>query len=339
MKNATTQAVSSPAASPADTTTTSATANPTAFVTRAPRVLVAEDDADVCKVLSFCLERNACKVHTTRNGAQALHALKTQPLFDLLITDVTMPKMGGVGLLKTLRADPHLTHLPVIFLSAEKSVVEKTHWLEMGVDDYITKPFNFDELIARANSQIRLGRLQKQLLAANQHLQQANQQLTRKNALLAEDMEVARRIQHAALPVKLPQNNTVWVEARYQPAKRLGGDFYDVSAVDNGNKLVFLVADVCGHGVGAAMFTSVTKLAFQSACAVRSNPGWVLENMNQTLRRSMEENYVTVLYGCLDQKTKVLQYAGGGHPPLLLQRKGKAWVHTLCSTNTFLGRF
>ena len=114
----------------------------------APRVLIADDDAWILRMVSTVLEKRGYVVETATDGEEAYgKATKNPP--DLLITDVMMPRMDGWALVRALRARPEMGLLPVIFLTALSSDDDRIRGFRLGADDYVPKPFRFEELDLR----------------------------------------------------------------------------------------------------------------------------------------------------------------------------------------------
>jgi DNA-binding response OmpR family regulator len=120
----------------------------------APHVLVADDDAWILRMVATVLEKRGYSVETAVDGEDALaRALARIP--DLLITDVMMPKVDGWSLVRQLRAHSELAMLPVIFLTALSSEDDRIRGFRLGADDYVTKPFRFEELDLRVAKTLR----------------------------------------------------------------------------------------------------------------------------------------------------------------------------------------
>src|SRR6187399_464826 len=120
----------------------------------APHVLVADDDAWILRMVATVLEKRGYSVETAVDGEDALaRALARTP--DLLITDVMMPKMDGWALVRQLRAHAAFAMLPVIFLTALSSEDDRIRGFRLGADDYVTKPFRFEELDLRVAKILR----------------------------------------------------------------------------------------------------------------------------------------------------------------------------------------
>ena len=134
-----------------------------ASIPNSPLVLVAEDNSDMRHYLQQVL-RQRYDLCLTNDGEEALkQARKFQP--DLILTDVMMPRMSGDDLLKAIRSDPNLSPTPVVFLTARAGMEARVESLEAGADDYIPKPFDDEEVLARISNLIRARNTEKQLAA------------------------------------------------------------------------------------------------------------------------------------------------------------------------------
>ncbi|MFP2904273.1 ATP-binding protein [Pyxidicoccus sp. 3LFB2] len=122
------------------------------------RVLAVDDNADMREYLARVLG-SMFDVVTAEDGEEALEHLARHGPFDLVVTDVMMPRLGGFGLLKALREEPTTRALPVIMLSARAGDEASVEGLEAGADDYLVKPFSARELVARVRSALELSRM------------------------------------------------------------------------------------------------------------------------------------------------------------------------------------
>ena len=297
-----------------------------------PTLLVVDDDPDILRVVRFYLSKHRYRILAADNGKTALELLHKDPTVELILSDVMMPEMSGLELLKAVRDDPFFADIPVILISAEGETSKKVAGLNLGADDFITKPFNFDELTARVRNHLRLRRLQREVLVANDLLKQQNERFQ-------EDLEAARTVQLALLPAELPESPSIQLGSRYLPVDRVGGDFFDVAQLDPSGRLGVIVADVCGHGIAAALITAMTKISFRSACAAHADPGAVMGAMNRALVPNIKQGYVTAFYIIYEPATHTLRYASGGHPPVLIYRRATDAVEELEAQATFLGSF
>jgi DNA-binding response OmpR family regulator len=120
----------------------------------AQRILVVDDDKSIVKVLCAYLEQSGYQVLSAFDGESAMHVLRRERP-DLLILDLLMPKRDGWEVTRIIRADASLASTPIIMLTARVEDTDKIVGLELGADDYITKPFNAREVVARVKSLLR----------------------------------------------------------------------------------------------------------------------------------------------------------------------------------------
>jgi two-component system, OmpR family, alkaline phosphatase synthesis response regulator PhoP len=117
-------------------------------------IVVIEDDKDVIDVLRYFLEKEEYRVHVAQDGLAGLElAAKVQP--NLILLDLALPKLDGIEVCKRLKADQRLNDVPIIMVTAKGELADKIEGLELGADDYVTKPFNPQELIARVRANLR----------------------------------------------------------------------------------------------------------------------------------------------------------------------------------------
>ena len=142
-------------------------------------ILMVDDNPANLQVLQAILEGQGCRLLTARDGASALSvAAKEKP--DVILLDIMMPEMDGLDVCRNLKADPATFEIPVIFLSAPEKTEDKVRGLEMGAVDYITKPFQPEEVIARVTTHLTMRYLERQLRLANSELKELNENLDKK---------------------------------------------------------------------------------------------------------------------------------------------------------------
>lgn len=143
------------------------------------KILMVDDNPTNLQVLQATLEGRGYRLLAARDGASAL-AVTTKALPDLILLDIMMPEMDGYEVCRRLKADPATFEIPIIFLSALTQTEDKVKGLELGAVDYITKPFQPEEVIARVNTHLTLRCLQQQLSIANAELTELNENLEKK---------------------------------------------------------------------------------------------------------------------------------------------------------------
>jgi two-component system alkaline phosphatase synthesis response regulator PhoP len=128
------------------------------------RILVVDDDREVVRLMRAYLERAGYAVLVAYNGQAAVHTLRHEKP-DLLLLDLMLPDRDGLDITRLVRHDASLAHIPIIMLTARVDDTDKIVGLEMGADDYVTKPYNPREVVARVRARLRAPQaLQPQLL-------------------------------------------------------------------------------------------------------------------------------------------------------------------------------
>ena len=147
-------------------------------------ILIVDDTPDNLRILSAVLERKGGSVRKALNGIVALKSCDKQ-LPDLILLDIRMPDMDGYEVCRCLKSNPKTAEIPIIFISVSDSTFDKVQAFQEGGADYITKPFQSEEVMARIAYQLMIQQQQQQLAAQNAQLQQLNSELKRSN----EDLE------------------------------------------------------------------------------------------------------------------------------------------------------
>jgi len=117
-------------------------------------IFIVEDEKDIVKMLEYNLEKEGFKTFSSNNGKDALEAIKRK-LPDLILLDLMLPAMDGIEVCKNLKNNPQTANIPIIMLTAKTQETDKVLGLELGADDYITKPFSIKELLARIKAVLR----------------------------------------------------------------------------------------------------------------------------------------------------------------------------------------
>jgi two-component system alkaline phosphatase synthesis response regulator PhoP len=118
------------------------------------RILVIEDDKDIVELLKHYLDKENCILKDASDGYSGLKKARSED-FALIILDIMLPEMDGLEVCKELRSDPQTASIPIIMLTAKTEETDKIVGLELGADDYVTKPFNPKELVARIKAVLR----------------------------------------------------------------------------------------------------------------------------------------------------------------------------------------
>ncbi|EME71329.1 Serine phosphatase RsbU [Paramagnetospirillum caucaseum] len=279
------------------------------------RVLVVEDNemnrVFACAVLeSMGLKRVEC----ARNGREGLDKVESFTP-DIVLLDLMMPVMNGEEFLKELRADPRHRTLPVLVLSAVVDQSTRNALFAAGANDYIGKPIDRLELVARVEVHLR------------SHLALAD--LRRYRDRLAVDLRMARGMQNALLPGtdrmrEARERYGLAINAVFNPSTELGGDLWGLVPVDD-HRLALFAVDFSGHGVAASINTFRLHLLLQDLEAQMGDPGAVLEKVNVTLKQLLPRGqFATMTMAVIDCRARTLSLVNAGGPAPILVEPGGA---------------
>jgi sigma-B regulation protein RsbU (phosphoserine phosphatase) len=270
-------------------------------------ILIVDDSPTNLQVLMRTLQVSGHRILAAKDGPTALEiAKKTRP--DLILLDVMMPGMDGFEVLRLLQAQPETKDTLVIFLSARGEVSDKVSGLELGAIDYITKPIQGEEVLARVG--VHLSR---------QHLER---ELRQSRDKLDKELVGAARMQRELLPRTMPPHPAVKFGTYYQTSKHAGGDYYDVLQL-SGNRLGIFVADVSGHGAPSAIVMAMIRAVIHTYPGMPDDPPSVLRYINRHFEYLWDSPmYATAIYAVLDLSKHTIRISSAGHPPPLFSRPG-----------------
>ena len=301
-------------------------ANKTSDTAAKGDILVVDDTPANLRLLSSMLIEQGYKVRSVINGQMALTATGAAAP-DLILLDINMPEMNGYEVCERLKADEHTRDIPIVFISALDATQDKVKAFAVGGMDYITKPFQIEEVLARVETHLALRKLQKKLQDTNRRFEQ--------------ELALAGRVQANFLTSEIPEMPGWQLSVTLKPARETSGDFYDINPL-SGGQLGLLVADVAGKGVGAALYMALNwSLLRTYVPEYPAQPELVYEAVNRRiLRDTQAEMFVTAFYGILDPATGRLVYANAGHnPPFLISAQKGGDVQKLAATGKPLGMF
>lgn len=269
-----------------------------------PSVLVVEDETTLRRLLEYRLKQHY-SVRTAANGLEALDRV-AEAVPDVVVSDIMMPKMDGFGLLEAILADKSTKGIPFIFLTAKADEQSRLFGLRQGVDAYMTKPFDIEELI------VRIERL----------LERRRQYQTELDERIGQDF--TRRLQPKAMPI------VEGYELHYLnlPKEHGGGDFFDWMQPAPG-VYYFTLGDVMGKGLKAKFYAfsylsyvrGTIRAFLSSSHPDNWSPAALLERVNRILLDDnvMEETFASLLIFKWEPALNRITYCNAGHcRPLLV---------------------
>jgi sigma-B regulation protein RsbU (phosphoserine phosphatase) len=307
--------------------------------TQPASILIVDDTPANLQVLAGMLKDRGYKVRPVPGGRLALLAARRDPP-DLILLDINMPEMNGYEVCEHLKADDKLKGIPVIFISALTEQLDKVKAFALGGVDYLTKPFQMEELHARVETHLNLRHLQVEL-------EDTNTRLAKANARMSHDLKAAAKIQETFLPREIPRIPGVDFAWIYQPCDELGGDGLNIIPLGGGQVGLYIL-DVSGHGVASALLSvTLSRLlsppSEPSSILIRKEdvgdgfditpPVEVAARLNRLFPfDSMTGQFATMVYGMLDTATGEFRYISAGHPgpvhlssgtkPVILESQG-----------------
>jgi sigma-B regulation protein RsbU (phosphoserine phosphatase) len=286
-------------------------------MTMPTKILVVDDEPDLELMISQKFRKQVrdkeLQFDFVKSGVEALNKLKTNSEPDVILTDINMPEMDGLTLLAKLNEQYPLVKSVIVSAYGDMSNIRTA--LNRGAFDFVTKPIDFNDL------EITLKKTIHEALAFKQAVKDRHQLLA-----IQQELEVARKIQQSIVPRKFPafpERKDIDLYAEMIPAKDVGGDFYDFFLIDD-ERLGFVIGDVSGKGVPAALFMAVSKTLLKATALKGGPPEECLQQINHVLHlESVSAMFVTIFYGILNTRTGEVDYCNGGHnPPYILRADG-----------------
>ncbi len=181
-------------------------------------ILVVDDRADNLRLLSTMLSDQGYKVRKLIKGEMTFDVAQVNPP-DLILLDIFMPVMSGFEVCQQLKADDRTSHIPIIFLSASDEPLDKVKAFAVGGQDYITKPFEINEVLARIEHQLRILALQKQMQAQNQRLlAEVAERLKAEAALRQMNDDLDERVRQRTAELTQTNQQLQWMRQKLEQA-------------------------------------------------------------------------------------------------------------------------
>ena len=280
------------------------------------KILVVDDEPDLEPLM---LQRMRRHIRSGRyefvfagNGVEALQKLNEDETIDMVLSDINMPKMDGLTLLDQI---PNISpDIRAVIISAYGDMQNIRTAMNRGAFDFVTKPVDFEDLQVTIDRTLR-------------HLDEWREAVSSRDKLVAleNELDIASKIQQSILPGQFPTVQDFQVYANMEPAREVGGDFYDVIRLDRG-QMGLAIADVSGKGVPAALFMMSSRTLLKGTAIGEGEPSEVVAQVNELLYEQNEAAmFVTVLYAVYDPERAELTYASAGHdPPLVVHPDGSS---------------
>jgi CheY-like chemotaxis protein len=267
-------------------------------------ILVVEDEHTLRRLLEYRLSK-LYNVRTAANGEEALERIE-EGVPDLIISDIMMPKMDGFALQSAVQGRKETSAVPFIFLTAKADEQSRLKGMRTGVDDYITKPFDIEQLLSRV----------KRLLDRTKVFQ------TQLDAKIGHDF--SQRL----MPKKLPEVDNYRILFHNNPREHGGGDLFDWMEATPGTYF-FTIGDVMGKGLQAKFyafsFLGYVRSTIHATLGSTQSPAELMQRVNQVLMDDppMEETFASLLLIKWESNKNLVTYTNAGHcRPMLVSPQG-----------------
>ncbi|NCC23737.1 MAG: response regulator [Deltaproteobacteria bacterium] len=269
--------------------------------------LVIDDSPVIRELLRGALGKRF-QVEVAEDGEPGLEAyLASRP--DCIFLDLNMPGMGGKECLRYIREQANDQDVYVIVLTANDTPQDMAEALNLGANDFLTKPFHMEVLMARAGSALRHVQLMRQLRQAYERI--------------ALDVAAAAELQAKLLPRGYLDCPGALIQAMYHPSGQASGDYYDFFPVGPDTVRV-VMADVSGHGVRAAFVMSMIRALVQGTRQHLPSLARTMALINTQMTETLgdEADFVTFFAAEIDFNAHRLSFVNAGHCPGILARPG-----------------
>jgi len=291
------------------------------------RILAVDDNIVNIKVLSQYLIKQDYEVIIAESGEEAIEKFQSETP-DIILMDIMMPGMNGLEATAKIKALAGDTWVPVIFMSALASEEDKIKGLDVGGDDYITKPIEFNILGAKLKAVQRISDIQNKLSVTMLKLRQYKLAEEREQEMAYDLMESLFDIGHLE-----GTDFHMW----HVPATRFSGDLI-VAGKHSDDRFYLLHADSTGHGLTAALPLLPVSQTFYHMAKKGYSIGQIAKRMNKQLKSIMPINrFVAITLLLVDYENNIIEIWNGGNPPVFVVNENKEVVKRFDSTHLALG--
>jgi sigma-B regulation protein RsbU (phosphoserine phosphatase) len=280
-----------------------------------PRVLIADDQPDVLEALRLLLKGHGYVTEAVTSPAALFDAM-TQKEFDLILMDLnyardTTSGREGLDLLARLKAAENAP--PIVVMTGWATVGLAVEAMQQGIGDFVEKPWVNSRLLDILQKQVQIGRDRRE----------ARQQAIAFTRAQERESAEARSIQQGFLPKEIPQLAGYEIVGAWQPARVVGGDYYDVLPFGR-ETLGLCIGDVAGKGLPAALLMSNLQAAFRGFASPAVSPEALCDKLNSLICRNIaSDRFITFFYAQLDGVARQLRYTNAGHnAPIVAHKDG-----------------
>lgn len=291
------------------------------------RILVVDDSKLQRRIVSLSLKKWGFVVIEASNGREALEICKTQDI-DLVISDWMMPEMDGLEFCSEFRKLNRERYGYFILLTSKNEKNDVAKGLDIGADDFLSKPVNSAELKARIRAGTRVLDMEQKLLDQNETVASALEELQTLYEKINKDLSEAEKLQQSLVPIRNQKIASGELSVLFQSSSHVGGDLVGFFSFCE-TRLGLYSIDVSGHGISSALLTArlagylsahnkEQNLAFDRLASgeyALREPAEIAKSLNQLMMEEMDtEHYFTLAYADIDLTSGLARMVQAGHP-------------------------
>lgn len=307
------------------------------------RVLVVDDDPDNRRILIEELSRHSYQVRAVGDGPAAMEAIG-EAMPHVVLLDIMLPGMSGFEVAAKIRETYPDIYIPIIMVTARSGMEDMVKGFAFGGNDYIVKPFNSNEVLARVENQLVISNMismekrvetflggdtgaeYRSLVERAALLDEAFRRLSEWESIISKDLVVARGFL-SRLMRSVVDTSAVEYAIDYDPLFAIGGDVYDVHEYTPGKIRVFM-GDATGHGIHASLNTITIMTEYGQLRGELASPSAMITALNE--RFCSRFSHYRIVFTCciaeIDLFTGSLRFASAGHPTQFAVAGGKVWA-------------
>lgn len=300
---------------------------PTQDIAGQHRILVVDDSKLQRRIVSLSLKKWGFKVIEAASGLEALNICRNQAI-DLVISDWMMPEMDGLEFCSEFRKLNRERYGYFILLTSKNEKNDVAQGLDIGADDFLSKPVNSAELKARIRAGTRVLDMEQKLINQNETVVSALEELQNLYEEINKDLAEAEKLQQSLVPVRHREIPSGEVSLLFQSSSHVGGDLVGFFSFSD-SRLGLYSIDVSGHGISSALLTArlagylsahnkEQNVAFDRLPTgeyVHRDPALIAEHLNQLMMDELEtEHYFTLAYADINLADGTVQMVQAGHP-------------------------
>lgn len=270
-------------------------------------LLVDDQDINITQMTEFLTRDNYQNIFVAHNGAEALDQVaKHNP--DIILMDIVMPIMDGFEACQRLKMDEETAETPVLFLSGLTDSNNRAQGYKLGAVDYINKPIERDEFLARTLVHLQNGLQRRAMRTYSEHVR--------------EELQKARLFQKSLMPSShdlqhIINKHKTYIDLSLVSCDEVAGDYTSIYDLDS-EHIAVVMADFTGHGLGAALHTIWMDATLKELQSIATDPLKLMQELNNNLYHVLSvDQFATCFYGVLNTQTGCMRYISAGAPEVL----------------------